>query len=134
MGAWGSGSFDNDEAMDWIGGFGADGANIIVEALEAITGLDPGDYIEQDAAAQAIAAAELVASARDGDTSRLPEDAVASLKENAGKINAAKLLAPARKALTRILKGSELKELWDDSPDAEEWEDCVRELLERLKG
>lgn len=134
MAAGGTGTFDNDDATDWITGFGADGANIIVEAFEAINDLDPGDYIEADAAAHALAAAELVAAARDGDTSRLPKDAVASLKDNAGSINAAKLLAPARKALSRVLRQSELKEQWEDSPDAEEWEDGVRELLERLKG
>ena len=134
MGARGTGSFDNDDAMDWIGGFGADGANIIEEALEAINDLDPGDYIEADAAAHAIAAAELVAAARDGDVSHLPDDAAASLRENAAKINAAKLLAASRKAVSRVLKSSELKELWDDSADGEEWEEGVRELLERLKG
>jgi hypothetical protein len=134
MAKGGTGTFDNDDAVEWISGFGADGANIIEEALEAITELEQGDYIEADVAAHALAAAELVAAARDGDTSRLPEDSVASLKENAGKINAAKLLAPARKAVARVLRGSELKEQWDESADSEDWEDDVRELLERLKG
>ncbi len=134
MAAGGTGTFDNEDAVDWIGGFGADGANAIVEAFDNINELDPTDYIEAEMAAHALAAAELVAAARDGDTDRLPDDAVASLKENAAKINAAKLLAAGRKAVTRVLRQSELKEQWEDSPDAEEWEDNVRELLERLKG
>ncbi len=134
MAAGGTGTFDNDDALEWIGGFGADGANVIVEAFDNINELDPTDYIEAEPAAHALAAAELVAAARDGDTDRLPDDAVASLQENAAKINAAKLLPAARKAVARILKQSELKEQWEDSPDAEDWEDGVRELLERLKG
>ncbi len=134
MSAGGTGSFDNDDAVEWISGFGSDGANAIEEAFEAINDLDPGDYIEADVAAHAIAAAECVAAARDGDVSRLPEDAVASLKENAAKINAAKLLAAGRKAVMRVLKASELREQWDDSPDGEDWEEGVRELIERLKG
>lgn len=134
MASGGTGTFDNEDAADWISGFGADGANAIEEAFETINDLDPGDYIEADVAAHALAAGELVAAARDGDVSRLPEDAHSSLKENAGKINAAKLLPAARKAVTRVLKSSELKEQWEDEPDGEDWEDNVRELLERLKG
>lgn len=134
MAAGGTGTFDNEDAMEWIGGFGADGANAIIEAFDNINDLDSTDYIEAETAAHALAAAELVAAARDGDTDRLPDDAVESLQENAAKINAAKLLPAARKAVTRVLKRSELKEQWEDSPDAEDWEDGVRELLERLKG
>src|SRR5262245_19184751 len=134
MGTGGTGTFDNDDAMEWLGGFGSDGEVVVQDALEAVNDLEPMDYLEADAAAHALAAAELAAAASDGDTSRLPKEAVAGLKENASKINAAKLLAPARKAVGRVLRGSELKEQWDDSPDAEEWEDGVRELLERLKG
>jgi len=134
MGASGTGTFDNDDATDWISGFGADGANAIEEAFSTVNDLEAGDYIEADIAAHVLAAAELVAAARDGDVSRLPEDAVSSLTENAGKINAAKLLPASRKAVSRVLKASELREQWDDSADGEDWEDGVRELLERLKG
>ena len=134
MAAGGTGTFDNEEAQEWISGFGADGANAIEEAFEVINDLEPGDYIEADVASHALAAAELVAAARDGDGSHLPKDAVGSLRENAAKINAAKLLAAGRKAVGRVLTQSELKEQWEDEPDGEDWEDGVRDLLERLKG
>lgn len=134
MSAGGTGTFDNEDAVEWIAGFGGDGTNEIEEAFENINELDSGDYIEADVAAHALAAAEVVAAARDGDTSRLPDDAAETVNEAADKINAAKLLPAARKAVTRVLKGSELKEQWEESPDAEDWEDNVRELLERLKG
>lgn len=134
MGAGGTGTFDNDDAMEWLGGFGPDGVATVQDALEAVIGLDPTDYIEADTAAHALAAAEVLAAARDGDTSRLPKEAVSSLKENAAKLNGAKLLAAARKAVSRVLKNSELREQWEETPDIEEWDDDVRELLERLKG
>ena len=134
MSSDGTGTFDNDDALEWLSGFGSDGATAAQSALEAITDLDPLDYLEAEIAAHALAAAEVVAASRDGDTSRLPKDAVASLKENSAKINAAKLLSTARKAVNRVLKNSELREQWEDSPDIEEWEEDVRELLERLKG
>ena len=134
MAAGGYTTFENDDATDWLDGFGSDGASAAQVALETVTGLDPLDYLEATEAAHALAAAEMVAAARDGDTSRLPKDAVARLQDNAAKINAAKLLSPARRAVSRVLKNSELKELWEDSADAEDWEVDVRELLERLKG
>ena len=129
-----TGTFDNDDAIEWLDGFGSDGAASVQVALETVTELDALDYLPATEAAHALAAAEIVAAARDGDTSRLPKDAIARLKENASKINAAKLLSPARRAVVRVIKNSELKENWEDSPDAEDWEMDVRDLLERLKG
>lgn len=134
MGAWGVGSFDNDDAVDWLEGFGADGAATLQQALEAVADLDPQDYLEAPEAVHALAAAEIVAAARYGDMSRLPSEAAPRVEEHAGEINAAKLILAARRAVTRVLKSSELKELWEDGAEAEEWEDDVRELLERLKG
>ena len=127
-------TFDNEDAAEWLDGFGSDGASSVQVALETVTALEPLDYLEASEAAYALAAAEIVAAARDGDTSRLPKDAIARLRDNAGKINAAKLGAPARRAVMRVLKNSELKEQAEDSGDAEDWEVDVRELLERLKG
>lgn len=134
MGTSGTGTFDNDDAMDWLEGFGSDGASTVKAALDTVIELDPADYLESTEAAHALAAAEIVAAARDGDTSRLPKDAVQRLKENAAAINAAKLIGPARRAVSRVLKRSELKELWEDGAEGEEWEEAVGELLERLKG
>ena len=134
MGTIGYTTFENDDAMDWLDGFGSDGASAIQAALDAVTELDPLDYLEATEAAHALAAAEVVAAARDGDMSRLPKDAAPRVRSNAGTINAAKLLGQARKAVNRVLKSSELQETWEDSADAEEWQDDVRELLERLKG
>ncbi len=134
MSAGGTATFDNEDALEWISGFGGDGANAIEEAFKTINEMEPGDYIEADIAAHALAAGEVVAAARDGDTSRLPDEAISSVKENAAKINAAKLLSAGRKAVTRVLKNSELQEHWEKSRDGEDWDDNVRELIERLKG
>lgn len=134
MSADGIGSFDNDDGMEWLDGFGGDGASAVLAALETVTDLDADDFLAATEAAHALAAAEVVAAARDGDMSRIPKDAIPRVKENVGKIGAAKLVGTARKAVARVLKQSELKETWEDSADAEDWDDNVRELLERLKG
>ena len=127
-------TFENDDAVEWLDGFGSDGASAVQSALDAVLEQEPGSYIEAIEAAHALAAAEIVAAARDGDTVRLPKDAVARLRENAGAINTAKLVGPARKAVTRIIKSSELQESWSEGPDSDEWDDSVNDLLERLKG
>ncbi len=93
MGAWGVGSFDNDDAVDWLEGFGADGAATLQQALEAVADLDPQDYLEAPEAVHALAAAEIVAAARYGDMSRLPSEAAPRVEEHAGEINAAKLIS-----------------------------------------
>ena len=134
MGTWGVGTFENDDATDWLEGFGSDGAASLQTALDAVNGLDARDYLEAADAANALAAAEIVAAARDGDMERIPDEAVHRVRDNAKAIGAAKLISVAHRAVVRVLKDSELKEQWEDSPDAEDWDDNVRELLERLKG
>jgi hypothetical protein len=134
MASKGIGTFDDEDGMEWLDAFGGDGVSAVREALEAVNDLDPQDYLEATEATHALAAAELVAAARDGDTSRLPPEAVAQLSEKIEELEDAKFIAPARRAVARVLRASELKDVWEDTPDAEEWEDNVRELLERLKG
>jgi hypothetical protein len=134
MGANGISIFDNDDATDWLDGYDSDGAAAVTTALETVTELDAQDYLEATEAAHALAAAEVVAASRDGDFDRIPEDAVDRVQANAAKLNAAKLIGPARRAVARVLKSSELKDEWEAGRDAEEWEDHVSELLERLKG
>jgi len=38
----------------------------------------------------------------------------------------------ARRAAERVLKDSELKELWDETADSSLWKEVVEELLRRL--
>ena len=128
------GTFDNDEAMDWLGGFETDGVSAVEAALTAVNDMDKDEYIEATEAAYALAAAEIVAAARDEDTSRLPKSIRAALEEHEDAINAAKLTAPARKAVQRVLKNSELKDQADENAEAEEWAEDIGELLERLRG
>jgi len=60
MGCWGPGSFDNDEALDWLIPLkrASDKSAFVQATLEAIT---HADYYEQDACERAVAAAEFVA-------------------------------------------------------------------------
>ncbi len=127
-----TGSFANEDALDWLDSFTADGARALQAALGAVNDLDPNDYLEAVPAAHALAAAEIVAAARDGDTERVPEEALERISEDRAKLCNAPLVDAARNAVERVVSDSELKELWDDTEHGELWEEEVRELLDRL--
>ena len=126
--------FEHDEVADWLAGFETDGAPAIEAALTAINEMDKDDFIEGSDAAFALAAAELVAAARDEDHSRLPKTLHAALEGHEDAINAGKLTGAARKAVQRVLKNSELKDAAEEEGEGEEWAEDIGDLLERLRG
>jgi Domain of unknown function (DUF4259) len=127
-------TFDLDDAIEWLEAFESDGLASVQAALDTLLEMEPTDYIEGTDAAHGLAAAEMVAAARDDDTSRLPKSAQAAFKEHKGEIEDADLAASARKVVARVLKNSELKDEAEAGDNAEAWTDDIRELLERLKG
>lgn len=127
-------TFELDDAVEWLEAFESDGLGSVETALETLLEMEATDYIEATDAAHGLAAAEMVAAARDDDTSRLPKSVLASFNEHKGEIEDAELAASARKVVARILKNSELKDEAEAGDDAEAWSDDIRELLERLKG
>lgn len=134
MGAWGSKVFENDDASDWLDAFESEGPGAIETALDAVLELDANDYVQATEAAAALAAAEVVAAAKDGDVKRLPEEAHGALVEHRDAVNDGEFGKKAQRAVQRVRRNSELKDLWDESGDAEAWSDEILELLERLKG
>ncbi len=125
---------ENDDAIEWLEGFETDGPRAIDEALNAVGELEAGEYVDGQMAAYALAAAELVAAAREADDSRLPESLADSMEEHRDAINEGAFAKIALKAVTRILKRSELKDQWDDDADSETTLEEVRDLQERLRG
>src|SRR4029450_10550989 len=114
MGAWGPGSFENDDALDLIVGLERDGAAAIRLALEDVTGLGARDYLEAPQASSAIAASEVVAAVRDGERSRLPQAAQDWLDGHGESLASLEFTALAHRAVARILTQSELKDLWEE--------------------
>jgi uncharacterized protein DUF4259 len=129
--AWGTGPFDNDEAVDFAAALDdldpEDRPTAIREALtEAV---EAGDYVDRDTGGAAVAAAALVAAQQpDGepvDSAYGPKQAIPELPDD--------LRALAVQALTRVLADdSELTELWSESPDADAWFTTVCQLAEIL--
>jgi hypothetical protein len=128
MGAWGAGTFDNDDALDWLDDLVDGASDAIRGALEATE----AESIEAPDASSALAAAEVVAAALGNPAADLPGEVSDWLEANGAKSAAA--LAPlARQAVERIRANSELKDLWEET-DPSEWTAAVDDLHKRLEG
>lgn len=132
MGAWGTGSFENDAAVDWLNELEhSDGLNPVTEALAFVANLDLDEYLEVDEASAAVAAAEIVAALHGHPTYNLPERAQEWLAAHRFEV-ARDPVNLAVKAVSRVKADSELKELWDESPDVSDWFAKIDDLLDRL--
>ncbi|MDB5034324.1 MAG: hypothetical protein JWQ98_1565 [Chlorobi bacterium] len=130
MGAWGSGSFQNDDASDWIADFGDDpDESLIVDALSAV--VEMNDYLEAPDCSVAIAAAEIVAALKGSPNPAMPEEVRESMGILGMDADRDKVVL-ALKALERIKTDSELKELWDDAANPAEWYGAISDLETRL--
>ena len=131
MGAWDYGSFDNDDAGDWVWELEEAGSLVpVVAAIEAVE--NGGGYLEAPVCSIAIAAAEVVAAIFGKPSTTLPESlkpVVAALEGTAEP----SLKSRAAAAVLRVKTDSELKELWDDAGATAEWHRHVDDLLLRLQ-
>ena len=128
MGAWGTGAFDNDDALDWVGELEDGGITAIEAALdEAVRSSD----LSAPTDVNAIAAAEVVAAAIGRPVPGLSED-IAALAAHVTPGVTPEHTARARTAVERVLNASELAELWAETDDADEWRGLVEDLIQRL--
>jgi len=133
MGAWGSGPFENDDAADWVWELEDEtDASVIIDTLSAVVDTPIDEQVESPAASNAIAAAEVLASARGPRSPDLPTEAIEWLRVNGALVDQ-RLLALAAGAVQRVAVDSELKDLWDEEGD-DSWAESVRKLLERLRA
>ncbi len=128
MGAWGTGSFENDDALDFLAGLDEEeDTDAVLDALDAVA---DADYLEAPEASVAVAAAEVVAAMLGKPAPRLPKELAAWARTQGAP--EPELLTAATKALNAVLEKSELKDLWDDSEETERWVTGVKALLARL--
>lgn len=131
MGAWGIGIFENDEASDWVYTLAEEeGADALRETLMAaadLFGLE--EILEEPAGSGALAAAEVVAALLGNPSANLPEEVSEWVQ---GKELGSELASVAQKAVEVVLTNSELKELWQETEDFNEWKAIVNNLKERL--
>ena len=128
MGAWGTGAFENDTALDWVWEL-EDGGIIAIESAldDAVRASD----LSAPTDVEALAAAEVVAAATGRPLPGLSDD-IATLVAHVAPSVTAEHIARARTAVERVLDASELAELWAETDDADEWRGLVEDLLQRL--
>lgn len=125
MGAWGAGSFENDESRDWLGNMRERkslGWSEIIETLTTGTSRETSDEV------RAIAAAEVVAAAAGHPLGRIPIEA-SEMAHRLGKPSS-EVVSAARSTVEQLLDDSELKELYEGDT---EWGDAMADLAQRLR-
>lgn len=127
MGAWDSGSFGNDTALDFV----ADLKDFATLCSTLVAFEKEGGELDADDASVAIAACDLLAAAIGRPPADLPANLPADLPNLQGEKVSDRLLESAKAVVKRVREGSELAELWAEDDDAE-WQAELDALLIRL--
>lgn len=131
MGAWGTGVLDSDGVLDALEGLtqGEDSAEICAAFDDALD----TDYVDAEQAETVLAAAELVAALCGRPSERLPEAAASWVRDAKALVDNDCRLRAVR-AVARVARRSELRELWEEGDLLPEWERSVEGLRRRLEG
>lgn len=131
MGAWGTGSFENDHAADFmIDVLDSGDLSLIREVLDNV--LTSTEYVEAPDAELAIVAAEIVAAARGrASLAALQEEGLADWVARIRPAVDDDPLRQCRDALARILgDNSGLREAWEATGSAHAWRASLVELAD----
>jgi hypothetical protein len=134
MGTWGTGTFENDGASDWVYDLeeAKAPASFLAETLKS--GLNE-EYLESTDASNALAAAEVVAALLGHPAANLPQSVTSWLSNHAGLELPPDLREQAVAAVDRAHSPpSELLELWEESGEMENWLAGLTNLEARLKN
>jgi len=137
MSAWGTGSFDNDGALDFLADYREGTAAVVETVLRDIANLADGTYIEADAGQAAIVAGEVIAACHDNPSESIDEDMLDDLlTHRAAVVENLDLIDYAATAIPKVLASetSEVAEHWEaaEPEDAESFEANAADLLSRL--
>jgi len=127
MAGWGTGSFENDDAANWLSELGTiapdDLTRIFVQAA------DNPSYLEASAARVVVAAAEVV-SALGSHAEGVPLEIIKWTTNRPASTPELKGLA--LRALERVRKNSELKDLWLEADGLNDWTAAIQDLQTRV--
>ena len=128
MSAWGSRSFENEDAASWL-------AKLPTIAPDDLTKIftqaaDDPTYLEAPAASVVVAAAEVIAALNGSPAEVVPPEIVKWMPNRQPPTPALKALA--LRALDRVRKNSELKDLWLEADGLNEWTAALQDLQTRV--
>jgi Domain of unknown function (DUF4259) len=134
MDTWGTGSFENESATDFIREVLEDGPAALEEAFEVVLDPDAAE-LEAEEGARAIAAAEIVLAQLNGDVQQVSDAGLRAWLQDGEAEDPERLRELAAEAVDRVLgPGSELPELWQDSPDQGDWLAGIQRLRAGLSS
>jgi hypothetical protein len=131
MGSWGTTSFENDTALDWLAELDdGDSVDGLFDALD----IADRAYLEAPDGEQVIAASEVVAALGGRASEDLPEEIISWVARHPD-LSAGSYRAMSLAALDRVLaEDSELLQLWSEGGDeALAWRRGVEALRERIR-
>jgi Domain of unknown function (DUF4259) len=133
MPGWGTGSFENEDAQNFLGRLNSLGIDDIRQILSRA---DEQDYLEAPESSATVVAAEVVAAlvavAKDETSSpATPRQIFDWITQNQAGAPP-DLVDLARRAVEKVRTNSELKDLWLEAEGLNEWSAALRELKERL--
>lgn len=137
MGAWGFKTFENDYALDWVGSLIIQNKkDMIISALKEIE-LN-NEYIEAPECSEALCAIEIIASIKSEDSSDLTEELLEWINIKRGLLRKSITFSQSEinlaiSTLKKIINDSELKELWQESDNYQEWISYQLKLERKLK-
>jgi hypothetical protein len=130
MAGWGTGSFENEHAQNWLG-------RLSTTSMDDLTGLlrraHESDYLEAPEASVVVAAAEVIAAASGAPGHTLPREVSDWIRQFEGTPSS-ELRTVASQAVDNVRKNSELRDLWLQAEGLNEWSSALRDLAARLSG
>ena len=127
--AWGTGSFENDEGAAWLKNLHAIMPEDLTRILEQAA--DDPAYLEAPAASVAVAASEVVAALNGAPSEGRPPE-IADWTRKHARAFTPELKAVAIRALDRVRRNSELKDLWLEADGFNDWVAALKDLQTRL--
>jgi hypothetical protein len=129
MAAWGSGSFDNEDASNWLSQL----PQLTTDDLKTLLSrAENSDYLAGPESGEIVAAAEVVAALVGSPNANLPRQITDWVAAKSNSQTAATLSYLAVRAVHRVRTNSELKDLWLQADGLNEWSANLRDLEERL--
>lgn len=125
MSAWGTGPFENDAALDFVGEIDS-----IERLAREVRFLDTSEEIGADQASRIVVVAECVAAMRGHPHKDMPQDLALKLAEFGALGD--DVFDNARDAVSVVISSSELSDLWAASPDRGDFNRAITDLIDRL--
>lgn len=125
MGVWGTGSFENDDALDF-----ADEIQSVDDLTNEVRLHDVGAALEVDKACRVVVVGECVAAMRGHRHQDMPDDLAQTVHAFGPPPD--ELFDNARDSVSMVISDSELSDLWAESDERADFNLAMTDLIDRL--